>query len=100
METITIKRKITNEKVKVLKECDVGKVTLYYYWDSHGYAIPDDTQIMKKCHIKLQERSWTEFGKKWNTIEAFINNEPIDGEITKVTGNLKSLTLYSCIGWG
>lgn len=101
-DVITIKRNITNVKITPKGELDVQKVILKKYWDSHGDIIwcRDETETFENVHVKIQERRWTEFGKRWKEMEVYIDGKKIEDEITRIHGNEKLLELEGCCGAG
>lgn len=100
IEVIKIERHKTNEKFVTKFEGDVEKVVLHKFWDSHGMEIPEGTETFTKCHIRLVEHSWKEFGTKWQIMEAFVDGQPLDVELTSVRGDTKLLKLKGCVGAG
>ena len=102
VQTITLKSHRTNEKVKQLDEFDAQKVILEKFYDLNGDIINlrDETETFENVHVKIQERTYNEFGQKWRWLEVFINGKQIEEEITSIKGNTKLLRLRGCTGAG
>lgn len=101
IETLTITRNITDKKEKVKWDLiDVASVSYIEYWDSHGSTIVRNKKDYKNVHVKITERSWKEFGRKWSMHVAYIDGKELDGEITSVQGDNHRLIIKGCIGAG
>ena len=102
VQTITLKSHRTNEKVKQLDEFDAQKVILEKFYDLNGDIINlrDETETFENVHVKIQERTYNEFGRKWRWLEVFINGKQLEEEITSIKGNAKLLRLRGCTGAG
>ena len=101
METLTFERHITNKKEKVKWEFEnVSSLTYIEYWDNHGNIYIDNKKTYSNVHVKISERSWNEFGKKWEIYVAYVNGEELEAEITSVKGDNHKLIIQGCIGAG
>lgn len=100
METITLKSHRTDEKVELLNEFKAKRVILSKFYDLHGQYIDEGTETFENVEVKIQRRSYKEFGRFWKWLEVFIDGNMLDDEIVSIKGNTNLLELKGCVGVG
>lgn len=107
METIIVKRELTNQKEEVMFE-GFAKVNVKNYWDSHGKLIPynkeNDIVSKEPVKIKLIKKTWTEMNEDYEDVALTIEGtspEKTSGSVYSVKtmqSGVKNIKLV--VGWG
>ena len=116
METVTIKKTRTNEKVEVLEDVKGVKVKLDFFWNSHGKRINWNHNVTEQknyssADVRLERYSFTENyeysgSHDFETIRLFINGKQIAGDVWYAKGTLDdndevcSMRFKLDCGWG
>lgn len=99
-QTFTIKREQTDVKIKDLGEWDVKELIIKKFYDLDGREIPEGQNTRKNVHVKLQEKTYKEFGEKWKEYLLFVNGKKVQEEVVSIKGNTNRLLIKACTGAG